>query len=295
MLALNRNPFRSRIPVEADPAKAVSLAGEEAALAQLEAVLAKTFVELGHGASEASCQIDEACTELESFLEGDNSADAEQARASLPTRFVAAPSRSFARTRADKARKMAVEARRLAATAEKKAVAECERNIDVAEQDLARVKAMLASFHAMAVARVETDRAAAKAEVAAHAKKPLPSSPAPVPGSERRKSSRIPMQTEVDLSSDTNFYSGFSTDLSDGGLFVATCNVAEIGTEVDLAFTLPTGQRIESRGVVRWVREFNDRTPEVFPGVGIEFVDTKPSTREAIQAFMRTREPMFLS
>jgi uncharacterized protein (TIGR02266 family) len=190
---------------------------------------------------------------------------------------------------------MAVEARRLAAAAEKKGVAECERNIDVAEQDLARVKAMLASFHAMAVARAETDRAAAKAELAAHAKKPLPSSPAPVPGSERRKSSRIPMQTEVDLSSETNFYSGFSTDLSDGGLFVATCNVAEIGTEVDLAFTLPTGQRIESRGVVRWIREFNDRTPEVFPGVGIEFVDIKPATSEAIQAFMRTREPMFLS
>jgi uncharacterized protein (TIGR02266 family) len=101
------------------------------------------------------------------------------------------------------------------------------------------------------------------------------------------------MQTEVDLSSDSNFYAGFSTDLSDGGIFVATCQYLPTGTEVDLAFTLPGAQRIQAKGVVRWSREFNDATPEVFPGLGVELMEMSPQSRHAIHAFTSQREPLF--
>jgi len=62
---------------------------------------------------------------------------------------------------------------------------------------------------------------------------------------------------------------------------------------VDLNFTLPNGMTVAGHGVVRWVREFNDRTPDVFPGIGIEFTDMPEEHRAAIHAFTVQREPLF--
>lgn len=104
---------------------------------------------------------------------------------------------------------------------------------------------------------------------------------------------RVPMQAVIDFHSDDNFYSGFSSNLSDGGIFVATVNLKRIGTEVDLSFTLPTGERIEAHGVVRWVREVNDRMPEVFPGMGVQFTRIDDSAHQAIHRFLEQREPLF--
>ena len=59
------------------------------------------------------------------------------------------------------------------------------------------------------------------------------------PGAAGRSSSRIPLQTQVDLSSDSNVFTGFSTNLSEGGVFVATLNLLPVGTAVDLS---PTGR-----------------------------------------------------
>ncbi|MBX5484404.1 MAG: TIGR02266 family protein [Myxococcaceae bacterium] len=109
----------------------------------------------------------------------------------------------------------------------------------------------------------------------------------------RRAQSRVRMQAAVDLHSESNFFTGFSTNISEGGLFVATVQIPPIGTEVDLSFTLPKGQKIQVKGVVRWTREVNDRTPEIFPGVGIQFVGLDPQTAEVIHRFVAEREPMF--
>lgn len=104
---------------------------------------------------------------------------------------------------------------------------------------------------------------------------------------------RVPMQCQVDFHSDDNFYSGFSSNLSDGGLFVATVNLQRLGTEVDVNFTLPTGEHIQAKGVVRWVREVNDRIPDAFPGMGVQFTDLAEEAQAAIHRFLQQREPMF--
>src|SRR5207237_787078 len=53
------------------------------------------------------------------------------------------------------------------------------------------------------------------------------------PGREvRPRAACARMQAEVDFESDSNFYSGFSSDVGEGGLFVATVNLVEPGTEV---------------------------------------------------------------
>jgi uncharacterized protein (TIGR02266 family) len=109
----------------------------------------------------------------------------------------------------------------------------------------------------------------------------------------KRVAARVAMQTQVDLSSDSNFFTGFSTNISEGGLFVATVNVLPPGTPVDVTFSLPAGARLTVKGEVRWTREVNDRTPEVFPGVGVRFTEVDPSVVSQIKTFVQQREPLF--
>jgi uncharacterized protein (TIGR02266 family) len=101
------------------------------------------------------------------------------------------------------------------------------------------------------------------------------------------------MQAAVDFHSDNNFFNGFSANISDGGLFVATVNLVPLGTEVDLSFSLPSGERIEAKGVVRWVREVNDKLPDAFPGLGVQFSSLKPEAQQAIDSFLAQRDPLF--
>ncbi|MBK7859468.1 MAG: PilZ domain-containing protein [Archangiaceae bacterium] len=95
------------------------------------------------------------------------------------------------------------------------------------------------------------------------------------------------------LGSDSNFFTGFTNDVSEGGLFVATVNLLPLGTQIDLSFSLPNGPKVEGKGEVRWVREFDEKYPDTFPGMGIKFLDIPLPSVAAIHAFTVQREPMF--
>ena len=109
----------------------------------------------------------------------------------------------------------------------------------------------------------------------------------------KRETPRVRMQVKIDFGSENNFYSGFSMDISNGGVFIATVKLVPIGTPMDLFFRLPTGEGIEAQGVVRWVREVDDSRPEMMPGLGVQFVNLTESARKAVEGFVRNREPMF--
>jgi len=119
-----------------------------------------------------------------------------------------------------------------------------------------------------------------------------PSSLSPAP-EERRQGPRVAMHAVIDCGTDSNFFTGFSADVSEGGVFIATLESPAVGTEVDLSFTLPSGEEIFARGVVRWTREVNDATPEVFPGVGVQFTQLDVDGADAIRAFVARRDPFF--
>ncbi|MEN9797707.1 MAG: hypothetical protein RL653_1403, partial [Pseudomonadota bacterium] len=132
------------------------------------------------------------------------------------------------------------------------------------------------------------------APVAAAAPKTAPGKPvAKPPAAPNRERKRVRMEASVDLESETNFFTGFSTDISEGGLFVATVDLLPIGSEIELRFTLPSGRSVDVHGVVRWRREVNDRQPEIFPGMGVQFRSLEPTAASAIQQFVGTREPLF--
>jgi uncharacterized protein (TIGR02266 family) len=110
-------------------------------------------------------------------------------------------------------------------------------------------------------------------------------SPAP-----RRKAPRLRLDAAIDLHSQSNFYTGFTENISNGGIFIATTQKIPIDTEVDIAFTLPTGFEIRGRGRVRWSRE---ETPHTSGGVGVQFDDLSREAKAAIESFLEAREPIF--
>ncbi len=105
-----------------------------------------------------------------------------------------------------------------------------------------------------------------------------------------RRNLRRRLETDVTFHSESNFYAGFSSNLSDGGLFVATHEDLPIGTELALRFTLPGGEEVEATVAVRWRRPAQ---PDLPGGVGVEFIELPPLARDAIHRFMRRRDPIF--
>jgi uncharacterized protein (TIGR02266 family) len=112
-------------------------------------------------------------------------------------------------------------------------------------------------------------------------------------GSNLRRYTRRPVEIEITLESESQLYSGFSENFSEGGVFVATHLLRPVGARVEVAFTLPgltTPIRVE--GAVRWVREHTE-TSDAPPGIGIEFGPLRREDLEAIRRFCSARSPLF--
>jgi len=108
-----------------------------------------------------------------------------------------------------------------------------------------------------------------------------------------RLSERLDWEIEVDIESDSNFYTGFSTNVSDGGVFIATYRHHELGQRLHVQLRLPgLEQAIDATVEVRWVR---DQQPgsDVSPGFGAAFIELSADARAHIERFTRHREPLF--
>ena len=113
--------------------------------------------------------------------------------------------------------------------------------------------------------------------------------------SEKRGMPRIPLKIEIGIHSETNFYTGFSVNISSGGIFIATHVPSNPGDIIPLSFNLPnSGRTIEANGVVRWYREYNPLYPETHPGMGVKFIDLSPDDQKIVNEYITNlREPYF--
>lgn len=108
---------------------------------------------------------------------------------------------------------------------------------------------------------------------------------------QRRRARRVGVCLGVGLRCETNSYTGFTADLSEGGVFVATHMLQTIGSELELSFTLPEGPELSARGVVRWVRDSNDFDPCAPPGMGVQFTTLDAISQALISSFVELRQP----
>ena len=104
-------------------------------------------------------------------------------------------------------------------------------------------------------------------------------------GSERRIFLRVPLDVRVDLYSEDTFFTGFSENISEGGLFVATDAPFEVGTVLDIRLTLMGGQTLKHSVVVRWVRP-PGAVGGLPAGMGVQFADLTEERRRELQSFI---------
>lgn len=107
---------------------------------------------------------------------------------------------------------------------------------------------------------------------------------------ERRRLHRVELEVDIGVHSETNFYAGFSGDVSEGGIFIATYKPLPVGTHTTVSFVLPGGHHVITEGVVSWVRE---ATWDLTPGMGVTFTRLADYDRQMIQWYAQQRTPIF--
>jgi uncharacterized protein (TIGR02266 family) len=108
-------------------------------------------------------------------------------------------------------------------------------------------------------------------------------------GEEQRQAPRVPLQVEVTLESEHNFFSGIANNVSEGGIFVATTSPPPVGSEVGFELVLG-GERFLVMGVVRWVRGESAASSGAPAGCGVKWVHLEDGALEAILHFIDVRQ-----
>ena len=122
---------------------------------------------------------------------------------------------------------------------------------------------------------------------------PSAAKPPSVPPSgwaEHRRETRQTVEIEVGIASQSNFYLGFTENLSSGGVFVATYARKPIGDRLEIALTFPTGEELRVPGTVRWLREASS---DGWPGLGVQFDALSEEDEKKIRKFLSMRDPLF--
>jgi uncharacterized protein (TIGR02266 family) len=104
---------------------------------------------------------------------------------------------------------------------------------------------------------------------------------------------RVHAEANIGATTESNFFVGFSGEVAEGGVFLATYETFPQGTPIDLLVTLPGGFEMRVAGRVRFVRDPMDFGADSEPGMGIQFDQLSPENRELVLRFIRKRPPMF--
>ncbi|MFV2081564.1 MAG: TIGR02266 family protein [bacterium] len=107
-------------------------------------------------------------------------------------------------------------------------------------------------------------------------------------GPGRRQHPRIPVRVEVFYGHGADFASDYMLNVSRGGLFIETFSPLDIGTRIDLRFSLPAFTNIFNvKGEVVWKRPAGQGTSP--PGMGVQFVEVDKKDAELIDSFVRSQ------
>jgi len=105
---------------------------------------------------------------------------------------------------------------------------------------------------------------------------------------------RHDLRVEVSGQSDHQFFTGFSENISTGGLFIATYQTLPLGTTFQFSFSVPgVDRQFDCKCEVRWVREHDAESPHGVPGVGVNFLELSPADERILDAILSRVDTMF--
>ena len=102
---------------------------------------------------------------------------------------------------------------------------------------------------------------------------------------DRRHSERENIKIPVDYSAVDAFFSEFTTNINEGGMFIETETPSPMDAAVQLEFRLPNLDRpVKVTGRVAWISDGKADSPV---GMGIEFQELAPEVRRTINDLVR--------
>ena len=104
-------------------------------------------------------------------------------------------------------------------------------------------------------------------------------------GAERRRFRRIDIEVRVDLRSENNFFTGFSENVSEGGLFVATEAPHPMGSIMEVTLSLMGSDPMTLQGEVSWIRPPHARGG-LPAGFGLRFFRMTAEQTTVLQSFV---------
>lgn len=116
--------------------------------------------------------------------------------------------------------------------------------------------------------------------------------PPPTEADLRCKTMQLQVESTLDMDSETHFYTGLSGRIDEGGIFVATFDIKPINSKIAVSFTLPSGETVVTKGLVRWFRDYNPENPDQVPGMGVSFIQLRDVDRKAIESFLERKAPI---
>ena len=115
------------------------------------------------------------------------------------------------------------------------------------------------------------------------------------PGADRRETTRVLVDLEVDCEGEGVYLYAISRDLSATGIFVRTLEPMPPGTRVNLRLSgseldadLAPTRELSVEGEVAWVNPYRPGALEnLDPGIGVRFVDVDDHTRGELMRLVR--------
>ena len=87
------------------------------------------------------------------------------------------------------------------------------------------------------------------------------------------------------------FVERFASNVTRGGVFLASRNVQPVGSVVGFEIHLVDGQvALAGRGKVTWVKEFNPAEPTRPYGMGVQFLSIDPASKATLARILRVKE-----
>lgn len=116
----------------------------------------------------------------------------------------------------------------------------------------------------------------------------------PLPASDRRSTTRVLVDLEVDCEGEGVYLFAISRDLSATGIFVRTLEPMPRGTRVNLRLYAAAddvgtpARQLTIEGEVAWINPYRPGALEnLDPGIGIRFVDVDERTRGELTRLVR--------
>jgi uncharacterized protein (TIGR02266 family) len=107
-------------------------------------------------------------------------------------------------------------------------------------------------------------------------------------GRDRRKHPRKELNIEIVYSSLENFFYDYAVNISLGGMFIKTDNPLQVGSRINLRFSLPGSKKIiETKGRVMHTVSGKSRTKHAQHGMGIQFQELSERDRDLIESLWK--------